>query len=382
MAPANLQICYAEFEEDYDDFFSAHGLLWQLVAYNGRDLVCQSFWSAQYRLKDIRSKVRQGPLTILDFAENCFQAAATDARDKAFSLRSMVSVDEASWIEPDYCASTLSVFARATFASIYGSGHLGILRYAWSTASRDPLLPSWAVDFGDGGLLPTEFMRTQIRGRALFEELEPWVDADSFPASSTPLFDEAMGSLMLAGRPSGSVQEVALFESCDLVPEVATTVSGTQTRLVTSLIRKIAVRDNPRGWSALLTDASKHRSRAMIRYLADVFNGWYQARYLSAMNGEADRLLSDYALFSATREPADISFFTTSEGLIGLIRAKLRPGDFVVLLRGAQLPIILRSSSRGDGEFCFLGFAVVVGLMGESPRQSPLTAADFYFTIR
>ncbi|QIW96681.1 hypothetical protein AMS68_002199 [Peltaster fructicola] len=374
-APANLQMCYGTFEESFDDFFSSEGLLWQLVAYNGHDGVCQSFWSAQYRLNDIRDKVRNGPMTILDFAENCFQAAATDARDKAYSLRSMISVDEAKWIEPDYHATTMAVFTRATFASIVGSGHLGILRYAWKTAYRDQSLPTWVVDFGDSSLLPNDDVRNQLRGPKLFEAPEPWTYATSYPAIQHPSLDEEFGILSLAGKLFDTIQSFEHLETCSLMTD--SYITSAQARRVTSMLWKLLNVNNARE-SALLTDASKHRSRTFLQYLLDVFQNWYR---WSGTALEAHDLLRDYALFSATQEDAAFSIFHTETGYLGLVRGMLQPGDVVVLLHGAPLPAILRPSGMMT-TFEFVGFAIVAFLMGEQGgRVMTDTAEERYFAI-
>lgn len=384
-APANMQMCYGTFEESFDDFFSSEGLLWQLVAYNGHDGVCQSFWSAQYRLNDIRTKVRRGPMTILDFAENCFQAAATDARDKAYSLRSMISVDEAKWIEPDYHASTMAVFTRATFASIIGSGHLGILRYAWKTAYRDQSLPSWTVDFSDSSLVPNEAVRDQLRGLKLFEAPEPWTYASSYPTVQQPSLDEEFGILSVAGKLWDSVQHFETLESCHLSQDTGVTTS--QARRVTSMLWKSLKTTNARE-SALLTDASKHRSRSILQYLTDIFQNWYrwsgisqQAILLEVGSSQAHDLLKDYALFSATQDAADYTLFTTDGGYVGLVRGLLQNGDAIVLLHGAPLPVIMRSSGAMS-TFNFVGFAIVAFLMGESDqRDVAATCEDAFFAI-
>ena len=92
--------------------------------------------------------------------------AATDPRDKIFSLYNILNRSGIAFREPDYHKFTPDVYREATIASIIHDQNLKILSYAWCNHNSLDL-PSWVPDWND----PPEqgFMsRTNIEETGMF----------------------------------------------------------------------------------------------------------------------------------------------------------------------------------------------------------------------
>ncbi|QIW95021.1 hypothetical protein AMS68_000539 [Peltaster fructicola] len=98
--------------------------------------------------EDIRSAMAGGEPkpTMVTLLQDLSKYAATDSRDYIYCLLGLMKEQEASLLKPDYTIQPSIVFARATYASIAGSGSLEIMKRAgWENWTK-PTLPSWAID--------------------------------------------------------------------------------------------------------------------------------------------------------------------------------------------------------------------------------------------
>lgn len=320
----------------------------------------------------VRLQISERAHSIAEAALYTSNAAATDPKDKVFSLLNMINPEETSIIGSNYEMSAAEIFARATYASLVVQNDYSILGLVDFATCRDPCLPTWTVNFESADLPST------IPSRLMFNIgiQMPLIS----PGSTVPIkIDEDAKNLAIGGIPldriikiirlpgdSNSVQNLYFAQQLiSIFQESLDLISFTDSSHV-RVNRENVHKANP---SVLIPGG---RDRIAVAVVRSFFLWWDSVTdfhasplanqdYMGPLAGWTDGLLAawQYAAFAAG-QPA---LFVTSEGLVGVSPAVVTIDDEIVVIRNSKLPMIVRRSMQNDAAYIFRGLAYVHGIM-------------------
>ncbi|KAF5686208.1 NRPS-like enzyme [Fusarium denticulatum] len=84
-----------------------------------------------------------------------------------------------------------------------------------------------------------------------------------------------------------------------------------------------------------------------------------------------DEILTLQELFLLVHKTRGLGFYKTGKGLFALLPQVNRPGDFVWILKGCRLPVLLRPSISHGGSYEFVGGGYVYGIMNGEMLEKP-----------
>ncbi|KAH6699714.1 heterokaryon incompatibility protein-domain-containing protein [Leptodontidium sp. MPI-SDFR-AT-0119] len=346
-------------------------------------------------VRQIHVKCRRVPLYSL--LTSISAANATNPRDYVYSLRGLISNEEATNIPPDYSVDTTVVYSRATYASIlhdveYQDGDLSILWLVRFGRCRPDGLPSWAVDFREL-TFDSSFSDTLYERRKGIE----WIpDQQQHPAR--PPLEE--GCLTLRGfffdrigpmEPRDGPEPDEYLESIHFNQNEEEFFRYLKKDPYTVLQYKqkpfhIKRRQNAGRQQRCLGKVETRRSKGHWKWCMRLFKIWSQSfspgtKVPSRLKQEwldyLSRLRVSPELYADSNNDRDddCAFFATASGFLGLGPATMEEGDVIVLFCSSRAPAALRP--RGD-TYEFLGFAYVHGIMnGELlERKTKLSKED------
>jgi hypothetical protein len=319
-----------------------------------------------------------------------FGMQASDYRDIVYALTGIAKDAAVQHLYPDYTKRVQDVFTDVAKAFLIE----GKLRTLWLCTQPRTLhnLPSWVPDWSsrwqgdtrwfssDGGYSTSQAIFAasgqtgpdvsfSIRGQSQILHLEGHSfdtvgrTAKSFDIESINTWHGFRGVYMALG---GLIRAAWLLQRSNLTRD---------TNHADAAIRTIVTDMDP-VWSPGMAFTYRRASSSFIhelymKYQGDIFT--------------ARRNPSDIEGLHALSAPAlDILFrnhgrrlFITTKGHLGLGPAAMQTGDLVVVIRGAELPLVLRQDSEGSSTL--IGEAYVDGIMdGEVLATHPATE---YFDI-
>ena len=116
------------------------------------------------------------------------------------------------------------------------------------------------------------------------------------------------------------------------------------------------------------------RSKNFLGGLSTHVDSWTSAEDAISSFDNANGLIA--AMVVLDIENSDKRFFETSDGLLGLGPRRMEETDFVAVLSGCNMPVVLR---KVDSHYQFVGSCFVLGLMkGEVQRWGPSGKLDAF----
>ena len=313
-----------------------------------------------------------------EIASVAAQNNATDKRDRVFAFHGLWSGRNSGLLVPNYKKPLADIYANATFADMEVEGNLRVLNLVRPARAQWHNLPSWALDFSFEGIRDeTPFfpkvvtmpnMDTRSKRLAVIDQnfqrftcrgfIVDHVDKTFFlPRNSfnPQLGEEELGTAMKF-LPTGDAYKYVrdyLTTNCRIARDSAANrdhnIYATLPKEVELLALELGVQTDP---------------------ISNAFLWWLQkvAKVVPRREDfiELYEWWKSYSSYQATgfdRKHSTEVYFYTECGFIGRGLWTLASGDFVALLDGMELPVILRKS---QGCFQFLGLSWVNGMtMGE-----------------
>ncbi|CZT21546.1 uncharacterized protein RCC_07409 [Ramularia collo-cygni] len=351
--------------------------------------------------------------------------ASLDPKDKVYSMLNLISDEERAGITVDYARSIRHVYAEATYAAICASERLEILSLVTTPcAGQDLNLPSWTVDFTFASSNQRAPSWTQPRNRSsvldefsdgsrmasdmyefrrLFNAVPSfWFMQREVTTKDTCIANIEAGTLTLSGykfdridtahrlaRPKKFFSLATLLSvqrlwrlSCNLAGKFQRRFKPLPPLEQIDLLRSDErtfckeILDTPDPYTRLHPEASQPPSPSKVKnhaFSLDEKTAFLLIRCWTEKHGRQTELPAYrktlYALdlwktyfeFQAANPNTEKTLFVTEGGFLGYGPSHVRSGDIVVLPNGSAVPILLRPT--GDGEWRFLGFVYVTGIM-------------------
>jgi hypothetical protein len=314
-----------------------------------------------------------------------FGMQASDYRDIIYALTGIAEDATAQHLYPDYTKQVQDVFTDVAKAFLIE----GKLRTLWLCTQPRKLhnLPSWVPDWSsrwrgdtrwfssDGGYGTSHSIFAasgetepdvsfSIRGRSQILHLEGHSfdtvrrTEKSFDIESINTSHGFRGVYMALGQ---LIRAAWLLQRTILTREI---------NHVDAAIRTIITDMDP-VWSPGITFTYRRASASFIhelymKYQGDVFHSRKNPSNIEGLH-ELSAPALDILFRNHGRRP-----FITTKGYLGLGPAAMQTGDIIVVIRGAELPLVLRQDS--DGNTTLVGEAYVDGIMdGEVVATHPET---------
>ncbi|KAK3117238.1 hypothetical protein LTR53_001573 [Teratosphaeriaceae sp. CCFEE 6253] len=378
----------------------------QLRATNPRDL---------YRDTDRDLSLYQSLAPLIEWSR---RKKATDPRDKVFSLRSFLAPQAAAHFPPDYDKPCAQVFAEATYSLIaepehsdmgtaFGLAHTG-------TPSSIEGLPSWAIDFtyliqsafgpaseqrGDPeladfhirkNLLPLFNPRIVGSGNAprlratvtFFDQIRASMPGWGLDATGKIIEQEQDAQTQRFKPKNYDEAGVTMLDMLRSVAEAAGQNRASQTAYGQTL-RRPSSREKPEEASATAADGAAQDALrtspfgfSRMDVLPKLFRWWSEYVGLLAAPLETGVVRTGspeqqywkhvdegYSRFVPYANLSDQGhcMFATVGGFLGGAPDMSEADDVIALVRGCNLPLILRQ--QGDSSYLFRGLGYVHGIM-------------------
>ncbi len=299
--------------------------------------------------------------TLMYLLDRTKDAQCCDPRDRIYAVLGMLDAPSRRQIVPDYSKTTRDVYTEIVLEDIKKEKSLRMFRQCEVRYSpRDLELPSWVPDFS----VP----------KSTYDITLSCASGFSCPDA---VFKQKEGSLALAGVNCATV--------CDFNFSVPSHATITDILWICS------------GWTPSAFKTEKDRSGedlldAYCRTLIcnDVADHIVQPRGIPTLEDCRAFVLANICSNRGGADSPDIpssssdfyrllahylpgrTFFTTSQGYIGLAPAAIQKGDLVVVLLGSTRPVLLRPVSQQDGCYSLVGSCYVHGLMDSEALLGPL----------
>lgn len=333
------------------------------------------------RLDQLREQLGTLSITVLVLVMR--DRAATDPRDKVYSVLSLISPEEAGLLKPDYSLSYAEVFTQATWAAITVTKTLHALALV-SLTFQEAALPSWAINFTDRPYRGYDGKASSVRWCANSPQVAQFATAhDGLTLSVIGYsFDKVFQVVHVPSQTSTVAPEgmiTAALEAVRQLPSIHPfwAIGHPQARQSglsnTSNNRKATSID-----IEALADRAVDYSNAATPWLYDVVLAWYDALPLtrpgptkkgkSWFGGELDwswaELCEIFWIYYGKHMGDTNVFFTTQKGFIGMGSIAIESGDTIALLHGSEYAAILRECGS---EYTFRGLAHVFSVTGAAP---------------
>ena len=290
---------------------------------------------------------------------------ATDPRDKVIALIGLannVNVHNGKSVLPNYSKSTAELYRDVTGFSIVQERSLALLSNVEDISDRQiSNLPSWVPDYSvwrSELVFGYPISRIQYGAAGASETAVRWTTGSCILAVEGFQYDKVEGVSSSAFDDTQRHKEIVLE----------------WLNMAEPLLRRKTLGIDA-FWRTLLGDCDrdthpcpKHWAGHFASYLLLVEGQKTSAFWPTTT--EADIAIGNASVFQASLEYVAWrrKFFTTQNGHIGLGPLSMKRGDSVCILKGGQIPFLLRK----DGiHHCLIGESYVYGLMkGEAMHQN------------
>ena len=326
--------------------------------------------------------------TVIQLIRN---SSTQDPRDRVYSLRNLITPEEANAIEVDYSMPSWKVYAKATFASLATSNSCDILQYVTIVGRNTEELPTWTVDFTSlpsseyhldaliiGGLSRGAYSMQDMYARPPdIAARRPHVSLDA-PcrylsiegigidkiARVVPVDDSSREAYMSQMEEVDSLIQQAVIA---IAMTVLKRPDGSENNdphavLARGVVLSASTDEVEADDKAKLFNDGRPSIGSMVPYYA--FYEWDRAFRIHPTPERAGAFESYLALFIFLRYTREVggghALFGTKTGLIGTGPSSLGEEDVLVLVRSRWPFIVLRPSGQ---RFTFRGLAYVHGLM-------------------
>ena len=363
-------------------------------------------------MMSLRNSVQSGAQVTFDDVLCSFpHAQATDKRDHIFALQGLANPPLPLTLNPDYSKSTTTVYLEVTeflfsqgcIGKVLPRAGYGHVRYGAGPSAR---LPSWVPDWGLS--LTTEI--SDPRRTAYFACLSR---VQTYPLASVNQKLQVMGiraGSIVSGRVRGPFKEKKQwFELLDGVP------ADPSFSLYFDSIYKLAMRDaairygniedvEETFWRTSIGDITANEHPAPPHW-ADYYQDFLHVLEVGtegAMRIPANEVhLWDWKTRTPELTEEDLShvkvfayqaakmwmwrrFCVTEDGYMGWFPKGTQPGDFIAIIFGVPVPLVLRPVARtGDASitsqtYHLIGDCYVHGMMHGEIVEHSTDAEDFF----
>ena len=295
---------------------------------------------------------------------------ATDPRDKVVALVGLannLTSQSAKPILPNYSKSTADVYKDVTGFSIVHERSLTLLSVVEDISDRDITnLPSWVPDYSvwqSQVVFGYPISRIQYQAAGASEVSVRWTPGSSILAVDGLHYDEVESVSFKALDDTQKHQEIVLE----------------WLHMAEPLMRK-GFLEVDAFWRTLLGDCDRDAHPAPKKW-ASHFVAYLMLIRDQDSSNNGTTSAGDLPFGNASKFQASLEyvawrrrFFTTRKGYIGLGPLSMKPGDNVCILRGGQVPFLLRK----DGvHHRFIGESYVHGIMTGEAMHHDLDEQEF-----
>jgi hypothetical protein len=317
--------------------------------------------------------------TLFFYGRGC---EATDFRDRIFGLVGLADQQTQDTIVPDYELPGRDVFIMATKYLLTRRDSLDSLSASQGCLGQHDL-PSWVIDFSADW--PQTLLRFKEHQEDLYRAAATVRPSISFSEQSSSELLHAKGLLI------GSITDNSLGyeeEDDDIYCKHVLTTSRVELFKMWWKNRQFAtpgrdIEEIMQPWfRTIIVDQDNLGNRASDTYIKDMFpiKEWQDP--LSDMNFNViDEKCEDFCISIplVSNHAFNRHLFLIDSGLLGLGPRGLTKGDFVCLLYGCGVPMVLRPAS--NGAYSIVGEAYVHSLMDGEAVESCHQFTERVFTI-
>lgn len=268
----------------------------------------------------------------------------TDPRDRVFALLGLAKDREQLRIRPNYSLSCAQVYMKTAEALIEQHG-LVILSYCSfkrSNKLRMEGLPSWSPDLSGSVSNP-------LRGNATTS-----IYRASGSSKPTLSFQWHASARLL--KVQGIAVDKVLVKSHER-PSPNASFEFTKAKILRKWLRKLPWYSPDKHvddamWRAPIANRISKRGQETSREAQSQDKAGFEA----LLSGDkslltcANDTVNDY-VYSAWVRTVGRCLFTTSSGHVGLGSSEILPGDYIVILFGADIPFVVRDIDGGSGKW-------------------------------
>ncbi|EDN99886.1 hypothetical protein SS1G_02744 [Sclerotinia sclerotiorum 1980 UF-70] len=278
---------------------------------------------------------------LLDVLARFQKTYSTDPKDKLFALLALTS--NPLELKPDYLAAKMTVFTKFAAAHINHVQNLDILcqsrwRHYFLEEDITYAVPSWVPDLEQRWPVPLIFSQRGIFKAGGLECNVPCNVTDK-------------DRLIVEGVNLGEVNRSYTMHGWELTADwIPDELKVSETLMYTPSILSRAENGFQAFWRTLLSDC--------VRYPTRRLNEDEYASYGSAFDSwkRGDITADELPYFDLKGELEQRDFLITENGLYCLAPSHVRKSDFVVVLKGAKIPVVLRKiteKSKDKSEYIF-----------------------------
>ncbi|OTA68540.1 HET-domain-containing protein [Hypoxylon sp. EC38] len=312
---------------------------------------------------------------------------ASDPRDKIFGLNALTKTEVlgVEALQPNYDVDTTKLYTDVAKEILKNSTDLNLLSVPRRFSGVGPTLPSWVPDW-------TNTRLTAPLGLANYSDINELIFTTS--GSSRPEIEfggAGSSSLGIRGRCVDRIAAVSTILRLDHLPRTdyhgvripkCAFVLNDWSRVVKLRERKLYITGEPMrdAFIQTLATESTHESIELLRQQLDILErgatitrwlgflpkflpDWLVDRVVCLVHGvlfyhRNDQMTLDFRIHLSSL--ADRRVFRTDKGYIGLGSALAEAGDEIVVVKGAKVPLILRTSGA---QWTLQGDCFVKGIM-------------------
>lgn len=344
-----------------------------------------------------------GPVDFLSVLSQSRSAFASDDKDKVYGVLGL-AIDATKIIpHPDYNHTTEQLYTRLVKSHISYHRKIDIICHADNSRSQKTL-PSWVPDWSDDLCPPS------LTGFLWDDSLRIFRQTDFHAGGSRkfdipPIFTDNDENMTVRGFHIGIIDAVSddiNGHSSPMKPQLSshTGVYKSNQAILSAIVASLSARteglpDHARRAFKDNVEPSSQDGEAFNNALLDAeqpLPSWYQRNKQFSIFGRpleawiCSRPDKEDLGIKSTNVPQDFQtscektmagrqLFTTENGYVGIARASVKLGDFVCVLPGCSVPVILR---RNNWHFNFFGDCYVHGIM-QGEFVSDMFRSDKYY---
>ncbi|MDI1490377.1 MAG: hypothetical protein OHK93_001579 [Ramalina farinacea] len=303
-------------------------------------------------------------LTLQSYIDMTEEAQCSDPRDRIYALRGLVSPSECIRdLAPDYTKSSIALYRDVVLKYLSAAGELNLLSECSTrrhlSFSDTSSIPTWIPDFSRPALTRLIFgarscwMSTAHAAVLSYgERLRTKGIVFAAVASTEPTTIDTENEWTVATA-------LAIQRLC--TPRIQETYMNGQTmsevlcRILTANFMTDVWATHPNPEAPDIVEAEEY-----LHLLCD-----RPQSVGHALSSQQSSFLKDVYIALRNR-----TFFTTTDGYIGVAPESTRAGDEICIILGCQTPLVLRSDGRGNREI--FGKCYVHGIMEGESLLGPL----------
>lgn len=329
------------------------------------------------RFRQYRNEGTSGNQSLFSLLQAFFLAKATDDRDKVYALLSLLNPgfewpgSQACRPKPDYTTTTMQSYEHAATYIIKSTQNLTMLSYAHLYHCNTP---SWVADWGT----PPD---TKI-----WKNRWEW----GYPLSKYQCFDAAKGTL--CGAVDLGSSRLLLwglhFDTVVTIGELRLSGQNNTVGLTCEELLALARLENDpnqdyvgggtwksTSWRTICQDCNvddRSNWRRTNASDAEKFESWHKVAKSNSWIAMGD---AAQEFFSTATSTINVRPFVTGRGYLGMGPANIKSGDEVFVVKGSNVPLVLKTSNNpgmrvvidGDDQtiplYQFVGGCFVHGIM-------------------